>query len=222
MRVLNLYSGIGGNRKLWKGVKVTAVELDSEIAEVYQDFFPDDQVIVADAHKYLLDHYDEDWDLIWSSPPCPSHSRIRYAFGVRGGKTEAIYPDMSLWQEIIFLQHHAGYKWVVENVIPYYPPMFPPSYRSNKHYLWSNFHISKLEIEATGIAEVPDRSVNNKTIEELEKFHGFDLSDYDIDKYKALRNCVNPKLGKHILDCMRSFRTLDFFISGDSFLEEEL
>ena len=28
MKVLNLYCGIGGNRKLWEDVEVTAVELD--------------------------------------------------------------------------------------------------------------------------------------------------------------------------------------------------
>ena len=33
MKILNLYAGIGGNRKLWKDVQVTAVELNSEIAK---------------------------------------------------------------------------------------------------------------------------------------------------------------------------------------------
>ena len=32
MKVLNLYAGIGGNRKLWKDVEVTAVENNKEIA----------------------------------------------------------------------------------------------------------------------------------------------------------------------------------------------
>ena len=73
MKVLNLYAGIGGNRKLWKGVEVTAVEIDMKIAKIYQDFFPDDNIIIGDAHQYLLDHYKE-FDFIWSSPPCPTHS----------------------------------------------------------------------------------------------------------------------------------------------------
>ena len=43
MRILNLYAGIGGNRKLWGDEhEVTAVEYDSEIAGIYQDFFPND------------------------------------------------------------------------------------------------------------------------------------------------------------------------------------
>ena len=59
LKVLNLYAGIGGNRKLWKDVDVTAVENNPEIAKIYQDFFPNDKVIVTDAHKYLLEHFEE-------------------------------------------------------------------------------------------------------------------------------------------------------------------
>src|SRR5512146_2633968 len=102
MKVLNLYAGIGGNRKLWTDVQVTAVEIVPEIAKIYQDFFPNDTVIVADAHQYLLEHYKE-FDFIWSSPPCPTHSRMRYLKNF--DEYEQVYPDMKLWQEIIFLNH---------------------------------------------------------------------------------------------------------------------
>jgi len=73
-KVLNLYAGIGGNRKLWEDVDVTAVEWDEDIAEVYQENFPNDNVVVDDAHEYLKNNY-RDFDFIWSSPPCPTHSR---------------------------------------------------------------------------------------------------------------------------------------------------
>ena len=74
MKILNLYAGVGGNRKLWGGEHdITAVELDAQIAEVYADLYPNDTVIVGDAHEYLLENY-MDFDFIWSSPPCPSHS----------------------------------------------------------------------------------------------------------------------------------------------------
>lgn len=75
MKVLNLYACLGGNRLLWKDCEVTAVELDPELARLYQERFPDDKVIVTDAHQYLLDHYKE-FDFIWSSPPCPTHSKV--------------------------------------------------------------------------------------------------------------------------------------------------
>lgn len=69
VKILNLYAGIGGNRKLWGDThEITAVEYKPEIAKIYQDHFPNDTVIVTDAHQYLLDHFDE-FDFIWSSPP---------------------------------------------------------------------------------------------------------------------------------------------------------
>jgi hypothetical protein len=36
LKVLNLYCGIGGNRKLWQNVDVTAVEYNEEIASIYK------------------------------------------------------------------------------------------------------------------------------------------------------------------------------------------
>jgi len=125
LKVLNCYCGVGGNRKLWNNVEVTAIEFNPQIAAIYQDFFPDDEVIVADAHQYLLDHFKE-FDFIWSSPPCPTHSDIRRC-GVQKGQYEAKYPDMKLYEEIILLQHFAPKecKWIVENVKPYYKPLIP-------------------------------------------------------------------------------------------------
>ena len=106
-KILNLYACLGGNRAKWdevakeKGIKieVTAIELDEEAAILYQERFPNDIVIVTDAHQYLLDHYKE-FDFIWSSPPCPSHSRARNY----NTKYKAIYPDMKLYEEIILLE----------------------------------------------------------------------------------------------------------------------
>ncbi len=92
IKVLNLYAGIGGNRKLWEAVEVTAIEINPEIADVYQRFFPDDKVIVTDAHTYLLESY-QDFDFIWSSPPCPTHSNTNRFLNAQGIKR---YPDMSL------------------------------------------------------------------------------------------------------------------------------
>jgi len=57
MKILNLYAGIGGNRKLWGDEhEITAVEMEEDIAAAYRHFFPKDKVIVGDAHQYLMDH----------------------------------------------------------------------------------------------------------------------------------------------------------------------
>ena len=81
MNVLNLYAGLGGNRRLWDEVKVTAVEFNADIANVYCHLYPADNVIVGDAHQYLLDNF-KNFDFIWSSPPCQTHSSFRQNIGV--------------------------------------------------------------------------------------------------------------------------------------------
>jgi len=192
IKVLNLYAGIGGNRKLWTGnIEVTAVENVPEIAKIYQDFFPNDKVIVCDAHQYLLEHYKE-FDFIWSSPPCPTHSKFMISFKTREN-FKMPYPDMRLYQEIIFLKSWFKGKWVVENVISYYEPLIKP-YQVQRHYFWSNFIIMDNK-------NIEEDHIRDTTIEKLEKHHGFNLSDYKIDKSKVLSNCVNPELGLHIFNC---------------------
>jgi len=192
IKVLNLYAGIGGNRKLWTDCEVTAVELDPEIAKIYQDFFLDDTVIVGDAHQYLLDHYKE-FDFIWASPPCPSHSDIRRC-GVHSNQVDAIYPEMTLYQEIILLQNFAPkrQKWIIENVVPYYEPLITPNRKLHRHYYWCNFQISEFKV-------VDKRKHND--IQGSSEVYGFDLNDYEINgKRKILRNMVDPELGLHIFN----------------------
>lgn len=195
MKILNLYAGIGGNRKSWGDEhSITAVELDPVLAEIYQDHFPNDTVIVADAHQYLLEHY-KDFDFIWSSPPCQTHSSFRFNINVRFRGTPPKYPDMTLYEEIVFLQYHApeNLKWVVENVKPYYPPLIKPTAYLQRHMFWANFDITDKEFTKDKIrsAQIPD----------LQELHGYDLSDYKIkNKRQVLRNCVNADLGLHILE----------------------
>ena len=202
IRVLNLYAGIGGNRKLWPDaeIEVTAIENNPEIAKIYQDFFPDDKVIVEDAHKYLLEHYKE-FDFIWSSPPCPTHSKLRKQFiGTRcGGKP--IYPDMKLYEEIIFLQHHFKGKWVVENVNSYYEPLIKP-FEISRHYYWCNFILPKITKDNAkfSLTNGTNKETDKVQVERLEKELGFDLSNYSGDKRTMLRNCVEPETGLHIFN----------------------
>ncbi len=197
----NLYCGIGGNRKLWpEECEVTAIENNPEIAKIYQDFFPNDKVIVANAHQYLLDHYKE-FDFIWSSPPCPTHSRMRLLCHVQEGK-ETPYPDMNLYQEIIFLKHWFKGKWVVENVISYYEPLIKPM-KSGNHYFWSNFNITNLIQEKRNIKR---NYTYEEHIKEKEKKYGFKNTNLKGQLgQQVLNNCVHPKLGLHIFNC--AFKT---------------
>ena len=97
MKILNLYCGLGGNRKEWGNEhEIVAVELNKDIATIYKDLYPNDTVIVADAHEYLQEHFNE-FDFIWASPPCQTHSSFRQNIGVRFRGVKAVYPDMKLW-----------------------------------------------------------------------------------------------------------------------------
>ena len=197
MKVLNLYACLGGNRLLWDNCEVTAIELDEELARLYQERFPNDKVIVADAHQYLLDHYKE-FDFIWSSPPCPTHSRARYwGFGANGKKP--IYPNMSLYQEIIFLQHHFKGKYVVENVIPYYEPLIPAKKRG-RHLYWTNFNLPNILSERKVKISEGKNEVRN-----LCKFHDYDFFTYKGKQpiNKIARNLVDYEAGKTIFDVAR-------------------
>ena len=205
MKVLNLYACLGGNRYKWdevakeKGIEleVTAVELDEELAKLYQERFPNDTVIIADAHQYLLDHFKE-FDFIWSSPPCPSHSRARYWNSSNyETTTKPIYPDLKLYEEILFLQHYyKNGKYVVENVIPYYEPLIPAQKRG-RHLYWTNFNLPN---------DLGDRrfaiSSAKQELKGLCEFHNYNFKKYEGKQsvIKMARNLVDYEAGRTILE----------------------
>lgn len=195
MKILNLYAGIGGNRKLWGDEHdITAVESEQYIADAYKELYPNDTVIVGDAHQYLLDHHKE-FDFIWSSPPCPSHSRIRLTHKTK--PTKPVYPDMKLYEEIIFLKHFFNGDWVVENVIPYYMPLVQPTATIDRHFVWSNKSIETKRFER-GYTTDLTRQVKSK--ETLAAAYGIELPAGTKNQRKLLRNAVLPEMGKNILD----------------------
>ena len=200
-RILNLYACLGGNRYKWDEVadnlEITAVELDPEAARLYQERFPNDKVIVADAHQYLLDHYKE-FDFIWSSPPCPTHSKVRFTQKNQDFyKPE--YPNMMLYQEIIFLKHHFEGKYCVENVIPYYEPLIPGQKRG-RHLYWTNFLLPN-EIDRKESKGIIGGQVNDE-FKKLCEFHQYDFSQYkgEQSRTKMARNLVDFEVGKTILE----------------------
>lgn len=191
MNILNLYAGLGGNRKNWPDdCVVTAVENDPEVANVYASLYPNDTLVVGDAHQFLLDNF-KDYDFIWSSPPCQTHSSFRQNICVRFRGTPPVYPDMKLWQEITFLQANCDKKWVVENVKPYYPPYIQPTVILERHLFWSNFTIEEKVFEKVKIRKAQ--------ISELQKYHDISLDGVKIsEKRQKLRNCVHYKIGEYI------------------------
>jgi DNA (cytosine-5)-methyltransferase 1 len=196
MKILNLYACLGGNRYKWDEVadiEVTAVEWDEELARLYQERFPNDKVIVADAHQYLLDHYKE-FDFIWSSPPCPTHSSFQHSMKTT---RKMKYPDMKLYEEIIFLDAFFTGKYCVENVVPFYEPLMPAKKRG-RHLYWTNFNLPSVLTNRKN----KDFSRTKNMVSMMSEFH-----DYDFKKYKGeqatnkiARNLVDYEAGRTILE----------------------
>ena len=209
IKILNLYACLGGNRYKWHEVadiEVTAVELDEELAKLYQERFPKDKVIVADAHQYLLENYNE-FDFIWSSPPCPTHSKMRKTNTGEGErKSKATYPDMKLYEEILLLEHFFKGKYCVENVIPFYNPLIAAKKRG-RHLYWTNFNLP---------SDLGDRRkedfIQSSSVKNLSIFHNYDFNKLSVFKKfsytshnggvridKVARNLVDYEAGKTIL-----------------------
>lgn len=196
MKILNLYSGLGGNRKLWgNDHEITSVEIDPELARLYNENFPNDTIIVGDAHQYLIENF-EVYDFIWASPPCPSHSRMNtMRYGFKDSKRKQFeYPDMKLYQEIILLSKWFKGKYVIENVIPYYKPLIPAE-EVDRHLFWANFKIGKFKPTDTYF-------IKGSSAKDVSEFYGFDISTYKGKQRKdrIARNCVHPEIGLYILN----------------------
>jgi len=200
LRALNLYAGIGGNRFLWPvNIEVTAVEMHPQIAAEYKRNFPQDHLIIGDAHQYLLKNYNK-FDVIWSSPPCQTHSRMNYFIGKKR------YPDLSLYQQIIFLQQFFSGKYVVENVRAYYDALISPDFKINRHWFWSNvpqLHEVKLPEKKGFIGS--RNAIQAMSSKDWYEWLGMPMNSKHIylsgkNREQVYRNCVHPLLGQSIFN----------------------
>ena len=197
IKVLNLFAGLGGNRKYWddvakqKGIniEVTAVEFDPEIAKAYTKRYPNDNVIVGDAWDYAVKNY-LDFDFIWASPPCQTHSRLNIANNIRNDRTKRL-PDFRLYELIVYLKFFCKKAFVVENVVPFYEPLITPTAEIGRHYFWANFDLFFLSNDKFRIIEKV----------KIGDFKDLDLSEFDIkNKRQAIRNEVDYEIGKKIFE----------------------
>lgn len=199
MRILNLFAGIGGNRTLWGDEhEITAIENHQGIAYIYYLRFPNDKIIIGDAYKYLVKHYKE-FDFIWASPPCESHSRLNFLLKPQFKKL----PDLRLFELIIFLKQYFWGKWVVENVDIYYEPFIKPTIKLGRHLFWSNFHIPFFNFDEKG-------NYRYLTVKELcdRKCLDYNMITTLPAARKHARNAVSPEIGKYILNSI-NITTLD-------------
>ena len=214
MKVLNLYAGLGGNRKLWpEGCQVTAVESNPKVAAAYSRMFPGDRVLLYDAFDFLL-KYHRDYTFIWSSPPCQSHSKMARA---TRHKVHPV-PDPQLSAQIKFLSNNAKALWVVENVRPYYTPEIPWNAEIDRHVFWSNFDISSKFVPPPKPRDFINRC-NLAGRKAMLEWLGMDMPEviYMPGNHcpaQVLRNCVHPLLGRHVFDAAMASSTLEHALAS--------
>lgn len=201
-KILNLYCALGQNRAEWKNCEVTAVEINPVIARIYKLRFPNDNVIVGDAHDYLLQNF-QNYDFIWASPPCTTHTKMRSYLNLK----QPVYPDMKLYEEIIFLKKFYKGLYCIENVVPYYETLISPSQKIGRHLFWSNFSIPPIAIEKK------KKEIVMMTLTDLSELHEIELSLLETlssrEKTQFLRNCVEKKIGQHIFDAALSQKAVN-------------
>lgn len=211
MKILNLFAGIGGNRLPWGDEhEVTAVEHSLNVSDIYWQRFPADKVLSCDAFTYLEEHFHE-YDFIWASPPCQSHSRMTRTHAGRrynGWDMKVRLPDLRLYGVVLLLQHHFRGSWVVENVQPYYSPLVKPTATVGRHLIWSNKTIPSKDIDVPAIMYKYDA----KCIDYYKRLCDALSVDYELIKPRVperwnyandaigqvLRNTIHPAIAGYI------------------------
>ncbi|KKM67088.1 hypothetical protein LCGC14_1474740 [marine sediment metagenome] len=220
MKILNLFAGIGGNRTLWGDKhEITSIEINQQIACVYHKRFPKDKTIIGDAYDFFEKHYKE-FDFIWASPPCPTHSCM---MSLQKNKK---LPEMKLWSLIIFLKTWSKALWLVENVKSYYKPLVNPTTFLGRHSIWSNIPLTNKRFDnkvrqeekkinnarARGFMKLKDdlKWLSNKHKIDLDLLNGFSKGK----KIRILRNCVDYRIGNHVLKSLNKQTILGDFLSN--------
>jgi DNA (cytosine-5)-methyltransferase 1 len=204
LKILNLFCGIGGNRLKWTNCEVTAIDLDSEICDLYQKRFINDKVICGDAFQFFEDHWEE-YDVIWASPPCQTHSRQQYR------QKEKVLPDFRLYSLIKFCQLWVKDKiWVIENV-EVIDEVIPHTFKVNRHLFWSNLVIPSKTFEKLynppnyigKDGKKHNGGLSDLSIAELLELHQMEDFNHK-EKRSILRNCVDYRIGEYILNYIQS------------------
>jgi DNA (cytosine-5)-methyltransferase 1 len=202
MKILVGCAGIGGESELWDDINnnITHVELNPKIGRVISDRKPNRTIIIGDAYEYLLNNYQE-YDFIWFSPPCQANSRM-----IRSGRNrKPRLPDLKLYEIKIFLDYNFYGNYVIENVVPYYEPPIKPTVKIGRHLFWANFEISPFDLKQ------PENFINLGTVAGSQKlkdwlgiqYKGNIYYDGNHDPSQVLRNCVHPKMGLHVFNCLK-------------------
>lgn len=150
MRILDLYGGVGGTgigihevcqEEFGLEYDYMIVENDEEVIKYHALNCPRSHIYKEDAINWL-DKL-ENFDFIWVSPPCKSHS-MAMLFWSNTEKFRQIDKDLFKWiRKTRELKLPAI---VVENVVPYYGFKYKPTCMIGRHVFWANFPILPFEV----------------------------------------------------------------------------
>ena len=205
-KVLDLFAGIGGTTL---GIisylesygsepfdyEYIAIENDPEVIEAREKLFNIYEghtlyIINTDAYTFLNTTSSKEYDFIWASPPCQSHSRLNMFYNRKN-------PDMRLWSLITRLQQQQ-IPFIVENVEPYYREPIQHTLELGRHRFWSNKPLLPFE--------VPERQKDWgwMGIPDWEEYHGIEsrVTSHIKDRMKrrqVLRNMTHYSISYSII-----------------------
>ena len=198
MRVLDLYAGLGGSDKGIRSVlekkgidyEYVAIEIDPKVAEAHRKNNPGSRVIVADALSWLPEV--KNFDFVWASPPCKTHSKWNMVWASRREKHPK--PDPTLWF-LIREFRSLGINFVVENVDPYYKDPCKPTIKIGRHQFWTSFPIKKFDFISR------EKPFPEMTIRDWLQYHQLETVEGKAqDKRQALRNCTHYSIAAGIFE----------------------
>ncbi|MCE4607314.1 MAG: DNA cytosine methyltransferase [Desulfurococcales archaeon] len=197
IKILDLFAGMGGVAKGIQGYldklgldyEYIAVDIDPIVLKLHKEFNPKSIVIRRDAYSFTVDELMQ-YDFIWASPPCQSHSKLN---AIR----KRFNPDHRLWY-LIHRLYNTYRPFVVENVQLYYKPLFKPKTKIGRHLFWSNLPITdKCSIH------LPYKELKMMNIHDLIEYHKVPtkilIGVSYMRKRKYLRNMVHYSISYCIM-----------------------
>ncbi len=175
IKILDLFCGLGGVARgfqeylIEKNIKFEyyAVDIDFKILLTHKILNPKSITIKKDAYS-LRDEELKEYDFIWASPPCETHSHLNFYNWNNPKKFKP--PDMRLYKLIKRL-HILNIPFIVENVKPYYKPPIKPCTKIGRHILWSNISLKPFKVN------LPNNFTNVKDdVKRLADYHELDIT----------------------------------------------